>query len=128
MKKLSFIILCLITLSCQQEKEASIENINQIYATKDFSIEYKMSDDDLIRMSFREDYMTYVINGETNRKTVEYKEVLWINEFVAQQFQLHDATREDIPSIIIYDDTRKVTLKVPQYASKLRQLINKLKI
>ncbi len=115
-------------ISCQQEKEATIENINQIYATKDFSIEFKMSEDDEIRMSFREDYMTYIINGETNRKTVAYDELLLINDFVANQFKEHDPNREDLPKIVIYNDTRKVTLKVPQYASKLRTLINKLGI
>lgn len=128
MKKIFTILVLVIMISCQQEKEATIENINQIYATKDFSIEFKMSEDDEIRMSFREDYMTYVINNETNRKTLAYDEVVLINKFVTNQFEKHDANLPALPSITVYDDTRKVTLKVPQYASKLRTLVNQLGI
>lgn len=128
MKKILILLFITTLYSCQQEKEVTIENINQIYGTKDFSIEFKMSDDDIIRMSFREDYMTYVINNETNRMTIEYDQVLLINDFVATQFNNHDASRDPLPSIVVYDDTRKVTLQVPQYASKLRTLINQLGI
>lgn len=123
---INILLLSLVFISCQQEKEASIENINQIYATKDFSIAFTMSDSKHIRMSFREDYVTYTINGTTDRKTLEYNEVVLINDFIKKQFSFHDPNRPDIPSINIYDDTRKVKLKVPQYASELRKLINSL--
>jgi len=126
MKKLILFISLLIIASCQQTVDVTTENINSIFATKDFSISFSMSDNKETSMSFREDYMTYKSDQGTQRVELSYDDVLKINGFIAQQYPLHDETREEIPSITIYTDTKKVTLKVPQYASKLRFLINDL--
>ncbi|MGJ8683090.1 MAG: hypothetical protein ACSHWW_00605 [Nonlabens sp.] len=126
MKKLILLISLFIAISCQQTADVTTENINSIFATKDFSISYRMGDDKESSMSFREDYMTYKSDQGTQRVELSYNDVLKINAFIAEQFPLHDATRAETPSITLYTDTKMVTLKVPQYASKLRFLINEL--
>lgn len=126
MKKLFLLLSFVIISSCQQTAEVITENINSIFSTRDFSISFRMSDTKEESMSFREDYMTYKSDQGTQRVELSYDDVLKINGFIAAQYKLHDASLSDIPSITIYTDTKKVTLKVPQYASKLRFLLNDL--
>ena len=126
MKKLILLLSLFLVLSCQQTADVTTENINSIFATKDFSISFRMSDNKEASMSFREDYMTYKSDQGTQRVELSYDDVLKVNAFIAEQYPLHDATREETPSITIYSDAKKVTMKVPQYASNLRFLINEL--
>ena len=127
MKKLILLLSLFIIVSCQQTADVTTENINSIFATKDFSISFRMSDNKESSMSFREDYMTYKSDQGTQRVEISYDDVLKINAFIASQYPLHEEGREEeTPSITIYTDTKKVTLKVPQYASQLRFLLNDL--
>ena len=126
MKNITLLLSLFIIISCQQTIDVTTENINSIFATKDFSISFNMSDDKETSMSFRDDYMTFKSDQGIQRVELSYDDVLKINGFIAEQYPLHDEAREKIPSITIYSDTKKVTLKVPQYASKLRFLLNDL--
>lgn len=126
MKNPTPILLLFVIISCQQTADVTKENINAIFATQDFSISFRMSEEKESSMSFREDYMTYKSDQGTQRVELSYDDVVKINTFITEQFPLHNADGEEIPSITIYSDTQKVTLKVPQYASKFRFLLNDL--
>lgn len=123
---LLLLVLLALLISCQQTLEVSTENINAIFETKDFSISYSISDTQEVTMSFREDYMTYKSDQGTRRVELSYEDVLKINEFIAAQYKLHDAARALKPSITIYNDTKKVTLRVPPYLTDFQILQNDL--
>jgi len=108
--------------------DVTSENINTIFATKDFSINFIPVNGSDITMSFREDYMTFKKGGEVKRVTVSYDDVARINAFVQKQFNKHDMARGERPSVIIYDDTRKIKMRVPRYGNELDKLIKTLSL
>ncbi len=114
--------------SCQQEVDPTIENINSIFETKDFSVEFVMDGDRSYRLSFRDDFMTYVAPEETQRKTISYNEAVLVNSFVQNQFGKQDSTTTNPQELLIYNDTKKVTLLVPEYEEELAQLLNTLNL
>ncbi|WP_438961117.1 hypothetical protein [Nonlabens sp.] len=126
MKNFISILLLFVIISCQQTADVTAENINEIFATQDFSISFRMSKEKGSSISFREGYMTYKSDQGTQSVELTNEDVLKINRFISEQYPLHDDAREAIPSITIFTDTQKVTLKVPQYASKFRFLLNDL--
>lgn len=126
MKK-SLVLGCFgLLMSCQQSMDVTTENINTIFATKDFSINFIPVNGSDITMSFREDYMTFKKGGDVKRVTVSYEDIARINAFVQEQFNKHDAARGERPSVIIYDDTRKIKMRVPKYGNDLDKLLKTL--
>lgn len=116
----------LLAASCQQEVAPTIENINTIFETTDFSINFIPVNGSDVTLSFREDYVTYKKGGATKRVTLNYEEVALINDFVQQQFKKHDTSRGERPSVIIYNDIQKVKMRVPKYGNDLKALLKKL--
>lgn len=113
-------------ISCQQTADVNTENINSIFQSKDFTIEYILNDDTTASMSFIEDYIVYKKAEEVVRRTITYDEALLINDFIQNQFRFHNDSNSETPAIIILNTAKKVTLKIPNYEMDYRNLINKL--
>ena len=126
MKKLLFLLSIVTMGSCTQRLEPSIENINSIFQSKDFTIEFILESDRKESMSFREDYIVYKKAEGVQRRTITYDEALLLNNFIQSQFQLHKNSRSETPAIIIFNTAKKVTLKIPNYKGDYLNLINKL--
>lgn len=126
MKKLLLLCCFGLFISCHQSMEVTTTNINTIFATKDFSINFIPVNGSDITMSFREDYMTFKKGGEVKRVNVSYEDIAHINAFVQQQYNKHDPKRGERPSVIIYDDTRKIKMRVPRYGKELDALLKTL--
>lgn len=126
MKIISLLLVFSSLMSCQQSMDVTTANINTIFETKDFSINFIPVNGSDITMSFREDYMTFKKGGDVKRVNVSYEDIARINAFVQEQFNKHDATRGERPSVIIYDDTRKIKMRVPKYGNDLDKLLKTL--
>jgi hypothetical protein len=127
-KLLLLILSCIFFLtSCQQEVEPTIKNINAIFETKDFSIEMFYIDQSY-RLSFRDDFMTYVSPEETQRKTISFDKAALVNLFVQNQFHGQDTITIATTQLNIYNDTKKVTLDLPDYEDELKALLKQLNL
>jgi hypothetical protein len=102
--------------------------MNDIFNSKDFTIEYVLDDSRTESMSFIEDIIVYKTAKGTKRRTITFDEALLINDFIQSQFKLHEASNSNIPSIIILNTAKKVTLKTPNYEANYLDLINKLEL
>ncbi|WP_438968620.1 hypothetical protein [Nonlabens sp.] len=102
--------------------------MNDIFDSKDFTIEFVLDDSRTESMSFIEDIIVYKTAKETKRNTITFDEALLINDFIQSQFKLHDASNSEIPSIIILNTAKKVTLKIPKYEAAYSNLITKLEL
>jgi hypothetical protein len=128
MKKIILLISLIIFASCVQEVDPTVDNMNDIFNSKDFTIEYVLDDSRTESMSFIEDIIVYKTTKGTKRRTITFDEALLINDFIQSQFKLHEASNSNIPSIIILNTAKKVTLKTPNYEANYLDLINKLEL
>jgi hypothetical protein len=128
MKKIILLISLIILASCAQEVDPTVDNMNDIFNSKDFTIEYVLDDSRTESMSFIEDIIVYKTAKGTKRRTITFDEALLINDFIQSQFKLHEASNSNIPSIIILNTAKKVTLKTPNYEANYLDLINKLEL
>ncbi|MEN8897530.1 MAG: hypothetical protein ABF247_13685 [Nonlabens sp.] len=128
MKKIILLLSLIILVSCAQEVDPTVNNMNDIFDSKDFTIEFVLDDSRTESMSFIEDIIVYKTAKETKRSTITFDEALLINDFIQSQFKLHDASNSEIPSIIILNTAKKVTLKIPKYEAAYSNLITKLEL
>lgn len=128
MKKVILLLSLIILTSCAQEIDPTVENMNGIFDSKDFTIEFVLNDSKTESMSFIEDIIVYKTDEETKRRTITFDEALSINDFIQSQFKLHNDTNAETPSIIILNTAKKVTLKIPNYEAAYLNLIDKLKL
>lgn len=126
MKKLILLLSIILLASCTQEAEPTIENMNSIFESKDFTIEYHLTDSKTESMSFIEDILVFKANDSVVRKTISFDEALLINQLIQNKFKMHDSNNEETPSIVILNTAKKVTLKIPNYEVDYLNLINKL--
>ncbi|WP_405378168.1 hypothetical protein [Nonlabens sp. Asnod3-A02] len=126
MKKLILLLSIILLASCTQEVEPTIENMNSIFESKDFTIEYHLTDARVESMSFIEDILVYKANDSVVRKTISFDEALLINQLIQEKFKQHDSNNNETPSIIVLNTAKKVTLKIPNYEVDYLNLINKL--
>lgn len=126
MKKLILLLSIILLASCTQEVEPTIENMNSIFESKDFTIEYHLTDSKTESMSFIEDILVFKANDSVVRKTISFDEALLINQLIQNKFKMHDSNNEETPSIVILNTAKKVTLKIPNYEVDYLNLINKL--
>ena len=126
MKKLILLLSIILLASCTQEVEPTIENMNSIFESKDFTIEYHLTYSKTESMSFIEDILVFKANDSVVRKTISFDEALLINQLIQNKFKMHDSNNEETPSIVILNTAKKVTLKIPNYEVDYLNLINKL--
>ncbi|WP_025742819.1 hypothetical protein [Aquimarina pacifica] len=85
---LSFIFI----LGCARTVEPSVDNINRIFASKDFTFEFNRLNGKKESLSFRSDFLVYKSDKPTYRREVSYDEVLLINDYIKKILSLHSNT------------------------------------
>jgi hypothetical protein len=105
-----------------------MENINSIFETKDFSIEYDIADHSSHRFSFRDDYVSYFSDQPTQRKDISYDEATLVNNFVQKLFNRRESNELSQRQLIIYNDSKKIILNVPDADAELEQLLDQLQL
>jgi hypothetical protein len=126
MKKFLLLLSISILTSCTQQLEPTTENINSIFQSNDFTIEFIIDADATESMSFIEDLIVYKSAVGVVRRSISYDEALLINDFIQSQFQLHKVSHSETPAIVILNTAKKVTLKIPNYKMDYLHLIRKL--
>ena len=76
-------------VSCARKVEPTPENINKIFASKDFTFEFVPINGDKKSLSFRNDYLVYKSDKPTHRREISYDEVVLINNFIQDIVNLH---------------------------------------
>lgn len=89
MKKIKLICIMILMVSCARKVELTPENINKIFASKDFTFEFVPVNGDKKSLSFRNDYLVYKSDKPTYRREISYDEVLLINNFIQDIVNLH---------------------------------------
>ena len=123
--------LCLLTLfllaSCKNQQEPTIENINAIFQTKDFNIEFRMDEDHTYRLGFREDYVSFFSNAKTQRNVISYDEAVATNSLIQKLFNQRTQDEND-PEIAIYDDFNEVSFRASGFENELYNLLKELNL
>ncbi|WP_091406281.1 hypothetical protein [Aquimarina amphilecti] len=89
MKKALLIICYLISIGCARNVEPSVENVNKIFASQDFTFEFNEFGSIKKSISFRDDYLVYKSDQPTLRREITYDEVLLINDFIQEIVDSH---------------------------------------
>ncbi len=79
----------MLIVSCARTVEPTAENINKIFASKDFTLEFNRSNRSKESISFRSDYLVYKSDKPTYRREISYDEVVLINDFIQNIVHLH---------------------------------------
>ncbi len=126
-KTFIFVLLIALFVSCKKQQEPTIENINAIFQTKDFNIEFRMDDDHTYRLGFREDYVSFFSNAETQRNVISYDEAVATNKLIQNLFNLRTQDEND-PEIAIYDDFNEVSFRASGFENELYNLLKELNL
>ncbi|RZS99164.1 hypothetical protein [Aquimarina brevivitae] len=84
--------LLLLIGSCAKQVEPTSQNINKIFASKDFTFAFVPLHGEKKSLSFRVDYLVYQSDGPTIRREISYNEVLLINNFIQELVRVHNAS------------------------------------
>lgn len=128
MKSLFLILILATTVSCQQDLEPSVKNINSIFKTQDFTIRFELENDEIYRMGFLNNQISYFSPQETVRRELSYDDVVLINTFVGDRFRESEKSTNNPAQIEIYNDSKKVVFITPDYRSELENLLTQLKL
>lgn len=85
--KIVFVIIFIV--SCARSVDPTVENINKIFTSKDFTFEFNSHTGDKKSLSFRNDYLVYKSDKPTYRREISYDEVLLINDFIQKIVNRH---------------------------------------
>ena len=88
--KYSFCLFLILLFGCAREVKPTVENINKIFESKDFTFKFYDEEGSCKSLSFRHDYLVYKSDAPTVRRTITYDEVLRINNFIQQIVNQHD--------------------------------------
>ncbi|WP_157111575.1 hypothetical protein [Nonlabens spongiae] len=113
--------------SCKKQQEPTIENINTIFQTKDFNIEFRMDEDHTYRLGFREGYVSFFSNAKTQRNVISYDEAIATNALIQNQFNQRTQDEND-PEIAIYDDFNEVSFRASGFENELYNLLKELNL
>ncbi|KQC32423.1 hypothetical protein AAU57_03080 [Nonlabens sp. YIK11] len=142
MKKLVLFLSVILTVSCQQELEPNVENINSIFDTQDFQIRFTLANGDEYRMGFLNNEMAFFSPKETIRRELSYEDARLINTFVASATLSYletvkksndknataERSRSQSNRIEIYNDSKKVVFETPDYDADFEELLTQLKL
>ena len=131
MKKFLMLFLTIIFLSsCARTVEPTIENINTIFSSKDFTFEFIELGKSKKSISFRVDYLVYKSDQPTVRRNIEYDEVVLINNFIQSIVNNHQADLDkESTSHYVVKNTAYETVIIPKdNINDFDVLLNKLKL
>ncbi|UZO81996.1 hypothetical protein NBT05_05885 [Aquimarina sp. ERC-38] len=130
MKYLLTLLLIISLVSCAREVPPTVENINKIFESKDFTFEYHDKAGSCQSLSFRHDYLVYKSDQPTVRRTISYDEVLRINRFIQDIVNIHnDNLRNENNPYYIIENTAYTTAVFPEYEPKpFSELLKELEL
>ncbi|MEW7289348.1 hypothetical protein [Aquimarina sp. 2304DJ70-9] len=114
LQRVAIFFILVFVVGCARNVEPTAENINKIFASKDFTFEFNKADGLKRSISFRNDYLVYKSDQPTFRRGVTYDEVLLINNFIQKIVYLHSNTLDpDTNSHYIIKNTAYTVTIVP---------------
>jgi len=130
MKRILIVVICLSSIGCARRVEPTIENINKIFASKDFTFEFHQMNESKKSISFRNDYLVYKSDEPTVRREISYDEVLLINDFIQKIVQVHQdgLDEESISHYVIKNTAYKVIIIPKQEDYYFEALLRTLKL
>ncbi len=118
--------MVIFLMSCARTVEPTPENINKIFASRDFTFEFNKKDGTCESLSFRNDYLVYKSDKPTLRREISYDEVLLINDFIQKIVNLHSETLDsETNSHYIIKNTAYKAVIVPRQQDFYFQALTK---
>ncbi len=118
------------TVACVRKVEPTIENINKIFDSKDFTFEFHQKGNAKKSISFRDDYLVYQSDQPTLRREITYDEVLLINNFIRKIVYVHqdDQDTESFSYYVIKNTAYKTIIIPKQEDFYFEALLKTLKL
>ncbi len=114
MKGVLLFLILIFVAGCARKVDPTVESINTIFDSKDFTFEFIKSDGVKESLSFRGDYLVYKSDKPIYRREVSYDEVLLINDFIQKILNLHsDSLDPETSSHYIIKNTAYKVVIVP---------------
>ncbi|WP_344924892.1 hypothetical protein [Aquimarina addita] len=109
------LLMCVITvIACARTVDPTIENINKIFTSKDFTFEFHKKEAPSASLSFRDDYLVFKSDQPTIRRVITYDEVVLINNFIQNIVNLHSETLDKkSSSYYVIKNTAYKTVVIP---------------
>ncbi len=130
MRYIKILMLTLLLYSCGQQLPTTIDNVNKIFSSQDFTLEINDPSQEKITLSFVNGYFVYKDSLNTYRREITYREVVMINEFIQSIMNTHEegASIENSISYIIKNVSYEVLI-IPNTTNKAYlEMLEKLKI
>lgn len=130
MKKIVILLICLSSIGCARTVEPTVENVNKIFASQDFTFEFHREGETTKSISFRDDYLVYKSDQPTVRREISYDEVLLINDFIQKIVNLHKDNDEasDLFYYVVKNTAYTATIKPRQEEYYFAALLKTLKL
>ncbi len=115
MPRIILLLFLICMISCARSIEPTVENINTIFESKDFTFQFNRLDGRQESLSFRNDYLVYKSDKPTFRREISYDEVLLINDFIQKIVHLHSyALDPETSSYYVIKNTAYKVIIIPE--------------
>ncbi|MDH7447289.1 hypothetical protein [Aquimarina sp. 2201CG14-23] len=115
MQRVLMLLVVMGIVGCARSVEPTVENINTIFASQDFTFEFHKVHEAKKSISFRNDYLVYKSDQPTLRREITYDEVLLINDFIQNIVNLHDPDlNQESSSYYIIKNTAYKAVIIPK--------------
>jgi len=130
MKRILVIFVCIGITSCARTVEPTVENVNKIFSSQDFTFEFHKVGETTKSVSFRDDYLVYKSDQPTLRREISYDEVLLINDFIQKIVNLHQKYPNAAPSFyyVVKNTAYTTTITPEQEEYYFEALLKTLKL
>ncbi len=130
MKRILVIFVCIGITSCALTVEPTVENVNKIFSSQDFTFEFHKVGETTKSISFRDDYLVYKNDKPTLRREISYDEVLLINDFIQKIVKLHQKDPDAAPSFyyVVKNTAYTTTITPEQEEYYFEALLKTLKL
>jgi len=131
MMNFRYVLLGLIIfMSCARSVEPTVENINTIFKSMDFTFAFYDKDGGVKSFSFVNDVLVYKSDQPTIRREISYAEVLIINDYIQNIVNLHDSSLnpEEQHHYVVENTAYKAIIVPRQEAFYFEELLKTLKL
>ncbi|AXT51859.1 hypothetical protein D1818_13770 [Aquimarina sp. BL5] len=130
MRNFLVVLILIFITSCARNVEPTVENINKIFASQDFTFEFHPIGATKKSISFRDDYLVYKSDDPTLRREITYDEVLLINDFIQKIVNVHqdDKDTESSSFYVVKNTAYKTTIIPKQEGYYFEALLRTLKL